>query len=378
MTTGRMTSPQRIDAAIALEKPDRVPIIPMMDFFAARSKGVTMAKFINDNDLGRDLLEEVFDDLGGWDATFQGTTLNEFAFALTVPVRMKVPGRELPPDEIWQFVETPVMTVEDYDTVIDKGWNACWAQLFPKVRPEIPLHELPERMQQWEAQAVKDTLAWEAKGVLTFTGVALIPPFEMFSMARSLNEFTLDLYRRPEKVVAAMDAAMPDLLQTIQTAFQGMRQTTKWGFRTAFIGGTRASATFLSPKQFEKFGFPYIKRMVDAYVAADITPLLHFDSNWTSFLPYFKDLPRGKCILELDGVTDIFKAKQVLAGHMCLMGDVPAALLKLGTPDQVTSYVRRLVEEVGDGGGFILSTGCDTPVDAKPENVRAMLDAGRG
>ncbi len=43
----------------------------------------------------------------------------------------------------------------------------------------------------------------------------------------------------------------------------------------------------------------------------------------------------------------------------------------------MTAYVRRLCEEVGDGGGYILSTGCECPVDAKPENVRAMLEAGR-
>jgi uroporphyrinogen-III decarboxylase len=28
-----------------------------------------------------------------------------------------------------------------------------------------------------------------------------------------------------------------------------------------------------------------------------------------------------------------------------------------------------------DGGGFILSTECETPWNAKPENVRAMLDS---
>jgi uroporphyrinogen-III decarboxylase len=94
-------------------------------------------------------------------------------------------------------------------------------------------------------------------------------------------------------------------------------------------------------------------------------------------LEFFKDLPKGTCVLELDSVTDIFKAKQVLAGHMCLMGDVPAALLKLGTAAEVTAYVRRLCEEVGDGGGYILSTGCECPVDARPENVRAMIEAGK-
>jgi uroporphyrinogen-III decarboxylase len=146
---------------------------------------------------------------------------------------------------------------------------------------------------------------------------------------------------------------------------------------TSFIGATRGSATFISPKMFEKFNWPYIKQIALAFIDAGLTPLFHFDSDWTPMLEFFKDLPKGKCVLELDSVTDIFKAKEMLGGHMCLMGDVPAALLTLGTTDEVRAYVKRLCEEVGDGGGYILSSGCSVPVNAKPENVRAMIEAGK-
>ena len=57
------------------------------------------------------------------------------------------------------------------------------------------------------------------------------------------------------------------------------------------------------------------------------------------------------------------------------MGDVPPALLTLGTPDEVTDYCRKLIEVVGRDGGFVLGAGCTVPVDAKLENVRAMVKA---
>jgi uroporphyrinogen-III decarboxylase len=57
----------------------------------------------------------------------------------------------------------------------------------------------------------------------------------------------------------------------------------------------------------------------------------------------------------------------------CIMGDVPAALLKLGEPEEVDEYCHRLITELGADGGFILSSGCTVPVDARPENVRAMF-----
>jgi uroporphyrinogen-III decarboxylase len=374
MTT--MTHRERIGAAIRCEKPDRVPISPMLDFFCARYKGVMLDEFINDNDLGRNLLIQIFDEFGGWDATYQSTTLNEFAFGLTLPMRMKVPGRELPPDMIWQFDEIPIIEIEDYDFAIANGFLPLWGKLFPKMRPHQSPAQIPELMEAWNNQAIKDTQIWESRGVQSFTGVAISPPFDFFSMGRSLKEFSFDLHRRPEKVLAAMDAITPGLIEAAIGGQTMISQATRWGYMTNFIGATRGSATFISPKMFEKFNWPYIKQIALALLDAGITPLFHFDSDWTPMLEFFKDLPKGKCVLELDSVTDIFKAKQVLAGHMCLMGDVPAALLTLGTPDQVTAYVKRLCEEVGDGGGYILSSGCSVPVDAKPANLRAMIEAG--
>jgi uroporphyrinogen-III decarboxylase len=112
--------------------------------------------------------------------------------------------------------------------------------------------------------------------------------------------------------------------------------------------------------------------MCEYFAGRGITPVLHLDSDWTAFFPYLRELPRGKCVINLDGSSDIFRAKEVLGDHCCLMGDVPAALLKLGEVEEVDEYCRRLIAEVGAGGGFILSSGCTVPIDARPENVAAM------
>ena len=196
-------------------------------------------------------------------------------------------------------------------------------------------------------------------------------PFDVFSMGRSMTQFTLDLYRRPEKVIAAMDATLPDL---IDFALLGVKVT---GIRKVFIGSARGGSAFISPKQFERFFLPWLKKMVEALAANDIITILHFDQDWTLHLPYLKELPKGKCILHTDSATDIFKAKEILGGHMCLMGDVPATLFKLGTPQQVETYCKRLIDVVGKGGGFILSSGCEVPVDAKFENLQAMIQTGK-
>jgi len=52
-------------------------------------------------------------------------------------------------------------------------------------------------------------------------------------------------------------------------------------------------------------------------------------------------------------------------------------LFALGTPEEVDIYVKRLIQEVGEGGGFILNSGCGVSYDEKIENVKAMVDAGK-
>jgi uroporphyrinogen-III decarboxylase len=126
-----------------------------------------------------------------------------------------------------------------------------------------------------------------------------------------------------------------------------------------------------------RFVWPHFRRLVCEVVEADLIALLHLDSDWTRELERFKELPRGRCIMALDGETDIFRAKEVLKDHMCIMGDVPAAMLCHDTPDQVHAYCIRLIRELGPEG-FILQSGCDIPTNAKLENVQAMVASAVG
>ena len=120
--------------------------------------------------------------------------------------------------------------------------------------------------------------------------------------------------------------------------------------------------------------WPYFKRLVNEVADRGLIPILHMDADWTRDLEYFKELPGGRCILATDGATDLFKAREILGGHMCLMGDVPATMLTLGSPDEVYAYSTKLIRELGPEG-FILQSGCDIPYDAKLENVQAMVRA---
>ena len=115
--------------------------------------------------------------------------------------------------------------------------------------------------------------------------------------------------------------------------------------------------------------------MDDGFVARDITPLLHCDGDWEKNLDYLHELPKARVLLQFDGRTDMFRAKEIIGDHCCIFGDVPATMLAFGGKEEVSEYCKKLIDVVGRDGGFILAAGCEIAPNARPENVKAMIDA---
>jgi uroporphyrinogen-III decarboxylase len=89
-------------------------------------------------------------------------------------------------------------------------------------------------------------------------------------------------------------------------------------------------------------------------------------------MEYLLDFPKGSILVHVDN-TDIYRAKDILRGHLCLQGTVPSTLLQTGTVQNVKDYCKRLIDYVGKDGGFILSPRSSTD-EVKPENLKAMID----
>jgi hypothetical protein len=370
MAEGRMMSEARICAAVALEEVDRVALGHSIDSFAARYAGISQEAWWFDHAQANAALLRTYHDLGPWDTNVSFAPGHPLAFALTAPMRVKLPGRDLAPDEPMQFEELELMTAEDYDLIVARGWDAFLEEFFPRLG--IDPRVVPVAQAAIARHGVEDGELWRDLGVHMLCGTKLRLPYDWFSYARSLTGFVLDLFRRPQQVIAAMDAALPAMLAATRAKMQGAVSN------GVFMPMARGATTFISPRQFEQFCFPWIQRAVEALVAEGYVPVLHCDADWTALLPYFRELPPRRCILQLDEQTDIVKAKEILGDHMCLYGNVAPALLSLGGAEEVEAHCRRLVEVVGEGGGFILGPACTMPMDAKAENVRAMTRAVLG
>ena len=367
-----MSASERIEAAIALKRGELVPVAPLIISFAGRCAGMTQADIFSSLNKWQEALELTIKKVGKPDAIFP---LWPRDAAKSQMLRLLLPGEDLEPDAQFQYSESEVMTREDYDFIIHKGYRAWFMEYLPKIRsdifPGLLGRILTVRGFMLQGMRIKRNVNyWKKKwDIPAMFYAACYPAFDLFSLTRSLVPFCHDLFDCPEIIAEATKVATPDIVNMAKIP---LRVT---GGKRICIYPMRSSASFISPKMFERFVLPRLKQMIDSFLKDGIISVLHCDGNWTPMLPYFRELPRASCVIELDGTTNMFKAKEILGDWLCLKGDVPATLLAQGEPDQVLEYCRNLIKNIGTDGGFILSSGCEVPLDAKPENVASMIQS---
>jgi hypothetical protein len=398
---------QRINDAIQLKTPDRVPLLFAAHLFPAHYAGLTY--------------EQAFYDLDEWLAASEKTILDYEPDLYFPPMtgistsgavhetlgntQIKWPGHGVSPGLSFQFVEGEYMREDEYDALLKDPSDFAVRTYMPRIFSSLAgLGMLPSLMAplmgyaaagvvgaltippvaaalQALSTAAQEAARWslayngfEAKmnelGFPSYAMTVALAPFDVISdMLRGMRGAMLDMYRRPDKLLAAQDKLLPFLVEaTIVNAQMS-------GNPRVFIPLHRGADGFMSPKQFETFYWPGLKSLLLALIEAGLTPCPFFEGSYTQRLEYLRELPPGK-ILGLFDRTDLFKAKQIIGDVMCIAGDMPLSLLQTGTPEQIKSYSKNLIDVVGQGGGFIMSS--NTVLDeADPELLRVWCDFTR-
>lgn len=357
-----MTPRERVEAALAIKEPDRVPFTPSFHCAQARLTGMTIEEFFFNIPKSYEATKKVWEMFGGFDI-YSGCSpiLGYFApipnshsqlyFDWTLP-KGNIPE---------QMHEREIMKREDYDLVINQGFSPF------KRRPE-----LQKDFSTFITEFAKlDTTTWlEKMDVMSLSEAFIEPPVDMISFLRSFNKFLTDIIEIPEKVVEACEATEDELLKTLDPQFQLYKRKDR--VQMCLFGFSRIATTFISPKKFELF-WPHIKRITDYILKNDFIVQYHIDNDYTDVLEYFTEFPKGKIMFHLDQ-TDIFKAKEILGDRACIMGNVPPQITGRGTPKEVEDYCRKQIEECMEGGGYMLGSACVLPDEIPAANLKAMKD----
>lgn len=377
-----MSTERRIRTVTMLQVPDRVPVSPLIYYFAAHYVGITNYELYEPGKYKR-AIDACFYELGPWDAYYFMHVYYPELASFLVPMKVKEPGFDLPPDSIRQYMEERIMDTEDYEwleATCKSNPRLAYLKLFMRLIPRIWGHigegwrcraYMYPRMIRNAVLYAREFKTWRERGVTLMYSVGVEAPFDIFSLSRGLKDFVRDLRDRPAEVAAAAEAL------TVPYGFRIKALCRIMGVRRAIIDVHRSSNDFISPRIFKELSFPSLKVLVEVLAAEGITSILHCDGDWDLNLETLRELPVGRVIAQFDGRTDIFRAKEIIGDRMCIYGDVPASMLVLSSESEVDEYCHRLIEEVGKGGGFILGSGCEVPPNANSENVRTMLHSVR-
>lgn len=356
----------RLRRTLRFEKTDRSPVMPCASSFCARAVGISLGDYCAAGPGTSDIHLKCW---RSFDTLIDGVHGVQFApegLSVRWLSKVKIPGIDLPADELWQVDERELMTVEDYQDIIDHGYFQ-WEDRFIRERLSEPRTKLAPMAEGWPESLRKHTEA----GLVDLGSATLAIPFESFCGARSMNAFMMDLIRRPKLIKTALDAAFPEILAADRERLRRMKPVAVW------IGGWRTASNILSRKIWEEMVWPHFKRAAEMVIEEGIIPLYHLDSNWDRDLPRFRELPPHKGIVALDGDTDILKAQKVLENHTAVLGDVPPAMMAFSEPGEVRGYVENLIKAFG-GRGYIAGVGCDAPPNTRRENMAALIEAAHG
>ena len=396
----------RLKDAIQLKKePDRVPLTLLPSMYPFLNAGMTVEDAMYDYDkctaAFKEFILEYKPDMHiGAAAPGPGKFFEILDYKL-----YSWPGHGVAPEHSYQCNEAEYMAAGEYDLLLmDPSFyfsNFYLPRVFGALegfKMLVPLtsnlemyglafnfipYALPPVQGSFQAlfEAGAEALKWAiamggSNGELTTLGFPNIlggftkAPFDVIGdTLRGTKGIMLDIYRQPDKLLAAMNALVPIMIG------MGVGAAQQTGNPLIFIPLHKGADGFLSDEQFKKFYWPTLKQVIVGLVENGCIPFPALEGHWSSRLEVIQDIPKGKSAWMVDQ-TDMVTVKETLGQNACLIGNVSSSMLRLSTPAEVKDYAKKLIDTVGKGGGFIMSNGAFFD-EAKAENIKAMVDVTR-
>ena len=398
---------QRIKDIIQLKKPDRVPCIPSADAYMAEYAGIPYGDFLYDHEKAAQAIIKFHRDFEP-----------DYSMVILGPGKMydrlgmktyRWPGGGLPIDtKSYQMVDSEYMLADEYDQLIANPEGFFMRTYMPRAFEALEgLRMLPSLYNLMEfpmlpmltgmlaappvreaLQALLDAgqLTAEMRGAMgkitnEVAGKMGIPPtlggfwkvpFDIIGdTMRGTNGIMLDLYRRPDKVIAACERLVPISINI------GVEAVNMSGVPIAMGVLHKGDDTFMSDAQFRKFYWPYFKQVMLGLMNEGVVPAAFVEGRYNTRLDVIAEsgLPSKKTFWMFDK-TDMLAVKKKFGSWACFGGNVPTSMLLTAMPQEIKDYCKNLIDTVGQDGGYFLSPGADIDI-ATPENMHALIDAAR-
>jgi hypothetical protein len=392
----------RIKAALQLKKLDRVPVTVFPSMFPVSYAGITVQEAMYDYDKCAAAYKKFVLDFKP-DIHFGAAAPGPGRFYEILDYKLYAwAGHGVAPESSYQCLEKEYMTEDEYDLLItDPSFffrNFYLPRVFGALDPWKMLAPLTGILEMYGVafsfipfaippvqtafkalfEAGAEAMKWAGAlgafdgemaslGYPNILGGFTKAPFDTIGdTLRGTKGIMLDMYRRPHKLLEALERLTPIMIN------MGLGAAHQTGKPVIFMPLHKGADGFMSDGQFKKFYWPTLRKVIVGLIEGGCIPFLAAEGGYNKRLEVIRDIPKGKTLWMFDQ-TDMARAKEIVGDTLCLFGNVSSAMLKLGTPQDVRDYVKKLIDTAGEDGGFILSNGAFFD-HARPENLKAMVD----
>ena len=202
------------------------------------------------------------------------------------------------------------------------------------------------------------------KGAITF-GIE-----ELEANLLGIRQVATAMRRGPEKLDAFIERWDAEHIDPIiEKIRSGKGPNEKYCFDASIM---MLAHNIMNPKQFERFYWPHLKKLLDAYAEKGMNVRIFTEGAIGRYAEYFRDYPKGVLTFHLEQ-DDPFEIREKLP-NVAIMGGMTTDMLGTATPEECVSYAKRLCDELGKDGGFIFSENkmLSYRNDASSENMAAV------
>ena len=275
-----------------------------------------------------------------------------------------------------QHPEVIIMQDTEYDDLIENPVDFIIDTIMPRKFPAIDT--VPGMSALSFAASISRAVQDSAYGAAVhkrliekygyFTPAAKSTTFSPFDFIadyfRGITGIFMDIRRYPEKVIAACEALV-DLTVTFG------RTDSPTPMSECYM--PLHMPPFMKEKDFKKFWWPCFKKAADGISKDGHGLSLFCESDWTRYLDYLQELPRGTRIRFEFGDPQLVKDK--IGSDAVISGFYPCSDFVSKTEKECIDEAKRLTDILAPGGGYTFDTDkILSTYDGGAENYFAVLN----
>ncbi|HSW45970.1 MAG TPA: uroporphyrinogen decarboxylase family protein [Phycisphaerae bacterium] len=331
-----MTSKERCLNAIAGESVDRVPVFPLLMFFAVDRAKITYRQYAT-----------------------------EAAALADAQLNMR-----------WRFgVDAITVCSDAFRLSADLGGEMDYPEMAPPrlVRPLVGSEADLKRLSRPDPTAKGGRMADRVEGVRRLADAAgdeclvlgwIDMPFAEACAICGITEFMMLLADDPALAHKVLEFLTPLVIDfTLAQVEAG----------APMVGAGDAAASLISPRMYREFVLPYEQRVCEAVRERGGTIKLHICGNTNLLLP---DMARcGADLFNVDHMVDLGRAADVYSrAGKCFKGNLdPVTDMLQSTPDRCRQRALECIH-IAAGRPYMLSAGCEVPAGVSDETFRAFCE----